>query len=333
MSEPVTTPAAPEVASAAEPLSFDQKLEQKMFGPEPTEAAPEPAAEPSHEETSDEPVIEAEAEEQAPASAEVELDHNGQKVRVSQEEARNLAQMGYDYTKKTQKLADDYRRVQSMATALQAQANLQPQFIESLAEAKAYERALGQFKDVDWITESNNDPVSAFQKRAHYDALAQGYQSALQRAQKVRGELDQAKTHADQQQLAVEAQRLQERIPEWRDQAKYQKESQEILKHLGDRGISQDDLGQFSHLFSSAVVVEILRDAWKYKQAVANSKSKKVALQSLPQVPKPGVPAKPLSASQQTQEAVKQLHQAKDPERKKALFDAALQAKMKRLGI
>lgn len=56
-----------------------------------------------------------------------EIQYNGQKMKVKQSELINLAQQGFDYTKKTQQLADQRRQYEALIAAAQVQKATQPQ--------------------------------------------------------------------------------------------------------------------------------------------------------------------------------------------------------------
>lgn len=315
---------------AAEP-SFDDKLEAKLFGePEAPAEQPEPTPEaPAEEATPDVEEVEV-PEEPEQQDGFVEIKHNGQLKRVSQEEVRNLAQKGFDYETNMAAIKADRQRLQSIATALQAQASVQPQRLEALAEAKAYERALNGYKDVDWVRKSQEDPVGAFQERTQFDTLVQGYNAAVHRANQLSQQEKQAADYVTQEQLALEAQKLHERIPEWKDPARYEKDRGAILQTLEkDYGLTVSDIP--ASVLADHRAVALIRDAYLYRQAVSNAKAKKGQLQGLPAVPKPG--AKPAVQMDAKQVALKKLHTTKDPQAKKDAFDVALRAKLARFGL
>lgn len=91
------------------------------------EDAQEEGAEPKTEEGKAEPVQAEEkpqTEEAKPETTEeptFEIQYNGQKVKVKQSELINLAQQGFDYTKKTQQLAEQRRQYEALIAAAQVQ--------------------------------------------------------------------------------------------------------------------------------------------------------------------------------------------------------------------
>ena len=76
----------------------------------------------------------------------VELDRKGEKRKVSKEEARNLAQQGWDYSEKMRDFKAQSEQVEQMRQAVMAKAQLHPKLIEAAADVRGYEKALGQFQ-------------------------------------------------------------------------------------------------------------------------------------------------------------------------------------------
>jgi len=112
--------------------------------------------------------------------------------------------------------------------------------------------------------------------------------------------------------------------PELRDPARYKAETQRISGYLRDQGISEQEIASLA----DSRLMLIARDAMRYRAAVqAKAERQKSGSPSL----RPGPAPVRQSAEMKAQETVKKLHQAKDPAQKKALFDAALAAKLARL--
>lgn len=324
-----------QVATTPTEVAPEQSLDEKIaakFGMNETESSePDeqeaPPAEQSEESEGDEPEVPVE-EEVAPevqAPAELELKHKGQIRKVSQEEAINLAQKGFDYEQNMAALKADRQQLAQAAQALEAQRQFASQSIEHIAEAKAFERALGEFANVDWIKESTDDPIGAFQKRQKYDSLVAGYNAAVARAQQAQQQYSQARGVVDQQVIAAEQKAIVEAVPQWKDQKVYEREWPEINK-LAAGVLKPETMAALEAvILQDHGVSVLLRDAWKYRQAVAQAKAK--GKQVLPGVPKPGAPAPRLTKAEAVKEGLKQVHQAKDPKRREALLDEVIAKK------
>lgn len=316
---------------AAQP-SIDDKIAAK-FGvgePEQTQGEQPDTPTPEQSEATDEDALvevdpEAAQEEAAPAEQELELKHKGQIRKVKQEEAIRLAQMGLDYDLSMAALKADRQKVEAAAQALEAQRQFAVQSLEFVAEAKSYERALKQFENVDWIKESNDDPIGAFQKRQQFDSLVAGYNQAMQRAHQVTEQYSQAKGFVDEQTVALEQKAVVEAVPQWKDQKVYEREWPEISK-LAESVLKPQTKAMLDQaVFQDHGISVLLRDAWKYRQAVAQARAK--GKQVVPQVPKPGAPSPRLTKAESIKEGLKQVHQAKDPKRRSALLDEVIAKK------
>lgn len=314
---------------AAPQQSLDDKIAAKMgLGDEPE--APEQQQEPTEE--AQEPVealddAEEIAPEEEPSSNDglEEIKHNGQVKRLTKEQLRDFAQKGFDYESKMVESKAERQRLQTYAQALQAREAAASQALEAVADVKSFERQLQQYAQVDWVKYSNDDPIAAFQERQKYDALVNGYNQARQQAQAAMEQRGNAERAMTEEERAFEIKALLEKIPAWKDQEAYHREWPEINKwaqqRLGQEGYEQiKPFMDKSHLLSY-----FLRSTWKYERAIEANKAKKQT--AVPQMPKPGSPQGRLSRGEVVKEGIKQLHQAKDVSRKKALFDDVLAAK------
>ena len=320
-----------EVVQAAE-QSLDDRIAAKFFGSQETpEAAPEVEQSATPVETTKADDGELSPEDIAPdetptqtAEEWVELDRKGEKRKVSKEEARNLAQQGWDYSEKMREYKVHLEQVEQMRAAVTAKAQLHPKLIEAAADVRSYERALGQFQQVDWARLAQDDPIGYTQTRAHYDSLRDSYQQAMGNWQQVMNAAQQVDAALDQASVAREFQTLYERAPEYRDPEKLKSEQGRVMGYLKEINAAPDAMRMIA---SSAEAFLLVRDALRYRQAV-KAKSERAT-----QVPKAPAPLKPGPAQERRTDAeglrdkVKALHQAKDPERKKALLDEVIARK------
>lgn len=314
---------------AAPQQSLDDKIAAKMgFGnepeapaetPEPTDEAPEQEAQ-----ADDAEEFQPEDEPSEPEDGFEEIKHNGQVKRLSKEQLRDFAQKGFDYESKMVETKAERQRLQNYAKALEAREAAALHSVEAIAEAKAYEKQLQQYQSTDWIKFSNDDPITAFQERQKYDALVNGYNLARQRAAEALNQRGSAEQAMSEEQLAFERKALVDKVPAWKEQAVYDKEWPEITKWAAQR-FGEDGFSQIAPFLNSHITSVLLRNSWKYERAIEAQKAKKQP--AVPAMPKPGSPQGRLSKGEMVKEGIKSLHQAKDPSRKKALFDDVLAAK------
>lgn len=317
-----TNPAQPEVTQSE---SVDSRLERFLgVSEEPTAPEPKGGDEPTPEVPADElapedidPAAEPEAGEDG-----LELNHNGEIKRVSKEEARKLAQMGLDATQKWQAAAEAQRQNQEFAQAMQAKLSIHPQIIDAAATLKGITAALQPYQNVDWVKLSQDDPIGYSQHRAQFDNLRDAYGQAAANFQQVAAAAQNIDTQIDGAMLAAQNGQLLERLPEWRDANRRAADTGRIRQYLQSEGIAPNEL---DNLVDARYVV-IARKAMLYDQAMRAKQGKQSTSPSL----KPGAAPPRQGEREKTGEIIKQLHQAKDPAKKKGLLDAALERKMAR---
>lgn len=319
----------PQDGASQEPASdFDSKLDGLLFGEstDKEQDAQQPTDEATDADADALGLIEAEPEGEPQASPEeFDLIHNGQNVRVSKEQARNLAQMGYDYSSKMQALNADKGRVQQVANALQAQAAVQAQLLDHASVVKAFDMQLAQYQGADWVRLSQDDPIGYSQARAQYDALMERRNAAVANFANAHAQYKQASGFVSAEVRALEQQKLLERIPEWRDPQKYGREAKEVYDHaIGYYGLNPQELAD-SQILEDHRAIAILRDAMKYRRAVEASRAKQKG--QVPQSARPGALPERRGADN-TAVLQKQLRQSKDRGAKNKAFDALLDKKL-----
>lgn len=237
-------------------------------------------------------------EEEKPEETEadfLELERLGQVKKVSKEEAKKLAQMGWDYTEKTQELsirAKAVDRAQEEALQIAQEAHEYGMIFSKVIQVDGQ---LEQYKQVDWDTWSDNDPAAAqkayFQFQKLKDLRQELHAQANQKAEQLR--------HAKQQKeakLLQEGQvRLSEEFKDWG--AQKQKEFIDYGLKIGAR---EDTLARLN---DPALIIALnkarLYDELQSKKTLADKR-----VQSLPKVIKPGA-AQPVSKKQASQDKLK----------------------------
>lgn len=223
---------------------------------------------------------EPEGESEEPEIEFLELIVNGEQVKKSKAEVLELAQKGEDYTRKTQQLAEERRVVQAQMQAAQQQLQMQSAVANLVAEAKAIEGQLAQYKDIDWNALVEADPVQAMKLDRQHRELQAYYQGKVndinQTAQQVQSQQEQMK----QETLIRERQALIQSVPDWSDKAKFEADSADIRGFLANSGFNADEIGS---LVDHRHVV-VARKAMLYDKLMAGKPAvaKKVA-----EAPKP----------------------------------------------
>lgn len=314
MAETTNPPGEVEQAAPSD-ASLESSLES-AFGATPTEkpkaeaeVKQESAPEPTDEVTPDDIPDEVEAAPQEPGSEVWEIVHGGQQVKLNRAEMIEHASKGFDYTQKTQVLAEKAKAVESQLARVAELEQLAPYVAQDLAQVKAIEAQLSQFQKVDWVALATNDPLEYPKWRAQYDQLTTAWQSASNQLQTKAQLLQQGKAQLTAERLQQEFPKLLERIPAWKDPAKYEAGARELKSYLVQQGA---DPGRVDSMADS-LEAQIAWKAMQYDKLVQAKTEKVKQLRSAPPVVKPGAA---VSQSQQRSSSDKLLQEARVQGRK-----------------
>jgi hypothetical protein len=167
-----------------------------------------------------------------------------------------------DYTRKTQKLAEERHLLAAERERLDDVHRERAEYATLLANLRQSLEAAPA--EPDWDSLFAQDPARAAATKQQWDAEQF---ARLRQAAAVRAEQERVLTLAQQAQqesyarhLHTEASRLPEVIPAWRDTEVAETERRQILYWALDQGLSPQDLDGITR----ADVVAILRKAWLY---------------------------------------------------------------------
>ncbi len=228
-----------------------------------------------------------------PASVdEFELVHNGQQVKLPRDEVIKLAQQGFDYTQKTQQTAEMRRQAEAVLQRAAEVEQMMPVLMQDLAQVSALQSRLQEFDRYveaqgGMVAIATNDPLEYPKYQAQRDQLMRAYQAAAGQYQQRAQAVTQSRTALTAQQLQVEAAQLRERIPEWKDQDKYQAGAQELRAYLINQGADPRDVDTLS----SSLAVSIARKAMLYDKLKADKAAKSKQLRTVPPMTRPGAPS------------------------------------------
>lgn len=241
------------------------------------ETEPEQEAKPEPEEVEQEPQEE-ETQEEEPDF--VELRHNGKPVKMSLEDVIEHAQKGFDYTAKTQELADQRRQVEQYAQQVQQQVALQQQFQQEIAQIAAMDMQLQRFKDVDWSAYTDQDPVEATKAWQRYQILQQQRSEVAHGLTQRQAALQNEISRRAEMNLAEAAQSLERELGK-----AWNAETRAALKaNAKEYGFSDDELAQVA----DPRVVKVLFDAYKWRQMQQQKPAVQKKVSDAPKLAKPG---------------------------------------------
>jgi len=252
----------------------------------PTAEAPAPAVEATPtDELAPEDLPDAETPTQPNAADEFEIVHNGTQHRLPRAEVIKLAQQGFDYTQKTQAVAERSKVIDSVMARVSEMEQILPVVAQEQAVVAGFKAQLAQYEKVDWVQLATDNPLEYPKYRAQYDLLINGHNQAAQRVAQAMGEYQQRRDEAQKTNLATQFQKLQELVPEWRDQTKFKSGTAEVHSYLLAQGADPQLLANLS----DALSVSIARKAMLYDKAMKSKGEKSKLLQTVPPVARPGV--------------------------------------------
>lgn len=262
---------------------------------DPTGDEPAPEEPDAEEEATTE-----ETEEEAPKAEELEtIVHNGEEKQLTKAELKELAQQGFDYTQKTQQLAEQRRYVEQQEQYVRQQAQFAAQFTDQIAQVKAVEGQLAQWKQVNWTELAQSDPMQYLSLHHQYTEAKEAYQTQIQQLSQLQQQAQQTAAQQQAQRLQQEAQAMRQAIPEWKDQARANAEMTELRQFLAQAGFGEQEIASVADHRQ----VTLARKAMLYDKLVAQGKQKVAT--APPPTAKPGSTAKPNTDGKKIREALK----------------------------
>ena len=294
----------------------EQSVEERMmaFLDAPEVTGEEPEAEPEAvtaetEQETEEASQEETTEEEAPPRK-LKLTHNGEEIEKDETEVIALAQQGFDYTQKTQKLAEERKYVESMTqtikeqeTAFNQQVQIQTALIQEIAKVTAIDQQLSQYQNLDWQKLSDTDPVEAQKLFFSYNQLQVQRGQVINELNTKKQGLTDAQKQARAKQVELGWKVLEKDIPGWnKDMAR------SLVESGREYGFNDEELGNLT----DPRAVKLLHDAakWREFQKTKPAVDKKVST-AKPTV-KPGAANNTAPARAKDLEARQQLRKTGD---------------------
>jgi hypothetical protein len=249
----------------------------------------------SHEEEAKEEEGEEDEQKEEPT---VTIKHDGKEVTLKQSEALELAQQGFDYTKKTMALAEDRKGVEAERQKAEE-------------ASKQHEQVLSQSRErltafITYMQSQVGEPPNialAQQDAAHYLAQKQLYEdrrgqlnNALEAVRNVDQESQRARQARIAQQADATEKELRDTIPGWNDNT-----LSELAAYLGKSGLTPQAAAD---AYVHKGLWEIANKAKAYDAIVAKKAELKPVSQ-LAKVQKPSASNQPNRAAQGKTEALK----------------------------
>jgi hypothetical protein len=256
---------------------------------------------------------EEESEEEAPRDEKFIVKVDGKEIEVPKEELIRGYQREADYTRKTQKLAEERKFVESEFQQVRAEREYTSQLIGQLQQKlQEYEPP-----EPDWNRLEVEDPTEyARQWTSHQRTQQQKYaiQAEELRIAQLQNADAQKHIHAT---LAAETARLKEKIPEWNSPEKAKAEGKALMEYGQVLGFSEQELNTITD--SRALLA--LHKAWKYDQMMSKRPEFQAKIKKAPRMVTPGSAGNVSSKSSEKKKKKKRLAQTGSVRDAASLFE------------
>jgi len=337
MSEETTTP---EVGSGNDnPITIDDAtsaFEGMLSAPEDSKEQPTEKEEDTQEaevEETEEEDVEFEAEEADNDTEESEDDSEiedeevveeeqtftvkaaGEEKEVTLDELKKSYQLGSDYTKKTQEVAEQRKVIDQEAKAIIEARQVRDEYAQKL---QAVEQFLVGSNDSpeDLAAMKENDPIGYAVKVAEMTEKKDQLQQVNAERQRIAQEQESDRSANMQKYVEGEAQKLTQSLPEFSDKIKGEKIRHEIRNYGKKVGFTDDELSQ---VYDSRHVL-VLHKAAQYDKLMAGKAGVKKKVANAPKTMKGGAKVKQ-TVTDRTKKQQRKLLQSGDARDAAALFE------------
>lgn len=306
----------------------DQSVEDRLVGllnaedPDSEVEREERQSEDEETEEVEDKETDEDSKEEPESITKLKLTRNGEEIEVDIDEAKNLAQMGYDYTQKTQKLAEDRKQVEAYVQALKAQeqnliqqAEMQQAYIKEIAKVESLNEQIAQFEGADWNAISDADPVQAQKLWIRYQQLQNDRAKAANEIQQKHTQIQQQRDLQAQARLEEARAELLKAIPNW---------NEDTAKGIRESGKAYGFTDQELSGIVDPRMVRVLADVTAYRKLQASKGAVTQKVQGKPAVVKPGTKDAQAVNRSRNAEARQQLRKTGDQNIAAKLIEAML---------
>jgi hypothetical protein len=266
------------------------QVETKPQVPEPDEPVDEgEPLEPEAPETEEqEPDLELDAEQEDAPPETWKIKHEGREVELTRDQLIEHAQQGFDYQRKAQVAVESTRATHEILKGLQSLQTAAPQLVQELASVRSIQAEMQNWQNVNWVQLAQQVDGQTYNSyRAYYDGLQQRFQQASATYQQKAKAMDDAQARAIDQLTDVEARKLPDLVPEFRNPEKAARVSKDIEQYLLKRGVPEFLVKDLRFASVIAVAYDGLRyQQMRAKQSTQSSVANK-QLRNAPPLTKP----------------------------------------------
>ena len=211
----------------------------------------------------------------------------GEEKEVTLDELKKSYQLGTDYTKKTQEVAEQRKIIEQEAKAIIEARQVRDEYSSKL---QAVENFLMSNNDTpeDLAAMSENDPIGYAKVVADMTLKKEKLQTIQAERQRLAQEQQSERANQLQQFVQVEAQKLAESLPEFSDKAKGEQVRNDIRSYGKKVGFTDEELSQ---VYDSRHVL-VLHKAAQYDKLMAGKAGVKKKVAKAPRTVKGGAKVK-----------------------------------------
>ena len=239
----------------------------------------------------------------------------GEEKEVTLDELKKSYQLGSDYTKKTQEVAEQRKVIDQEAKAIIEARQVRDEYAQKL---QAVEQFLVGSNDSpeDLATMKENDPIGYAVKVAEMTEKKDQLQQVNAERQRIAQEQESDRSANMQKYVEGEAQKLTQSLPEFSDKAKGEQIRNEIRNYGKKVGFTDDELSQ---VYDSRHVL-VLHKAAQYDKLMAGKAGVKKKVANAPKTMKGGAKVKQ-TVTDRTKKQQRKLLQSGDARDAAALFE------------
>jgi hypothetical protein len=289
---------------------LDRYVGEEILGEKPVSEAA--SVEPEEDETQE--VEAAPDEDKAEDEPEyVEIKHNGKAVKLTVDEVLEHASKGFDYTQKTQEIAEQRRQVEALAQTVQQQYQLQQSTIQETAKLFAMDSQLANYQGANWDAWMDQDPIEASKGWQKFQMLKSQRDETANTIQQAQNQAQYMTQTQLQQKLSEGARTLASEIKGWSPELAH------ALKSNGlEYGFSETELDQVY----DPRMVKVLHDAYQWRQLQAKKPEVQKRVNLAPKSPKPS--GKVDDSAQNRNVLLKKLKSGRSESTRRAIADSLL---------
>lgn len=318
---------AEETAQTSAPPSAEERI-MALLGDDDAPSQPSPAESPATphaasdtEQVTDEPTPDDLPADDAPTPAttpaELELNYSGEPVKVSLDEAKNLAQLGYHVQKAQQRVESELAAAQQAAQQISQLAQQAQQTIPQIRQVEAQLAAIQARANDEGLNPAAiyqtalTDPARAQEMQAKLNLYAAQYQAGQAHLRQLQDQFVEHQRGLDAQTEQAEFALLRKIHPLSSDPVQFNKMKDAVVKAL-EKVRPQTAKA----IATNAELLAMAHDAARYRELQASKGAKLATANQSPQMAKPGAPNQMDPKTRQMLDDRKSIKAAKTPAEK-----------------